>query len=528
VGGLQSTRRAALVLLVALAAPTALAATLDLSTRAPVGVDATVAAHAAGGSLLLRGDGLTLDARLAGVRGNLTLYTWERASAAVVGSPLPPAQVRAETHRLDGGDVLLHAAGEAVELRVAAQGGHLAVEGEPLRGEGRPAFLARAYRDRPDAAPAAGDAPERVPIAWEAGWAFVGDFGFEAGARVQGFPVPPAPRLAATGALDVQAFGGNVTFTDAEGRTRTVALGNVARERPLLAGEAEVRTVRRLVLHADDARVAVPLAGEWGLAAPALSWRVDGTLRFADATGRAEVEGRWTSFADADVRVDLDGRVDPAPGALALDPDAYAAQGEVRSLRVDGRDAAPAAARRVAPAAAAALPLAALALLAATKAGQALLAHGAAALYTRLSPGRVLSHPTRARIVRVVDEEPGIHQRELHRRSGVAWGAFAFHLRTLEKAGHLRRVRAGPYVAVVPASARDSAPPLPHPVARAVYDALPQDGGPIPLADVVAKVGRSRELVSYHLRGLEERGLARRTVLEDGRRGVERVPRAQP
>lgn len=60
---------------------------------------------------------------------------------------------------------------------------------------------------------------------------------------------------------------------------------------------------------------------------------------------------------------------------------------------------------------------------------------GAVGLFSRIEDSRLLQHAGRAALVQAIEAEPGIHLRELARRTGHADGALRHHLRKLEAAG---------------------------------------------------------------------------------------------
>lgn len=131
----------------------------------------------------------------------------------------------------------------------------------------------------------------------------------------------------------------------------------------------------------------------------------------------------------------------------------------------------------------------------------------AASFYTRLQRGAALEHGTRARLADVVVRRPGIRFEELRRELGLASGVAAFHLRVLEREGHVVSrndlTRRRFYPAGEAAPARD--------VHAAVSDLLRAQPG-ASQAEVARGLGMSRQLASYHLASLERAGivLARR------------------
>lgn len=517
------------VALVALAflAPPALAAdgALGLATTDPVALEGRLTATLDGAQATFESGLRTFDAAFRGLRGQVTVYEWRETSGPVVAQPhAEPTQTR---HEVNGATLAWTARGEEASFRLAATNGTVTVTAD-VADEGRFGRFGRvAVREVVTPWPLP-TRPAQVPIRWEPEWRALGNVAPDH-LDMQPFPQVTHATLGARGEASFMVWGGNVTFTDAQGRAHAVRTGAWASPSPLYPGTPAAHELTYVLLRYDGevAAADLPLTGGWGVAAPEYALRLDGGVTWRHATGEATVGGARRAFQDATVALDLDGDVLATP-PLAGPAAEYASSGEFRALRIDGATLAspPAAPPYAAPAA---VTVAALLLFALTKLGQSLLAAGAASLYTRLTPSDVLAHPQRRRIHDEVTATPGVHQRELHRRVGGAWGPFAFHLRTLAKAGHVRLARQGAYTLVFPATGPVApASAIPHPVARAVFDALPEDGSPVPMMDLAARVGASRELVAYHLRGLEARGLVRRVPLGGARRGVARAQAVEP
>lgn len=457
---------------------------------------------------------LTLDA----TRANVTLYTWRMLYSDEAQRRIEDP--RPETFDLVDETLTWNASDGLFGMGIlSTDEGRVRVEGS-VDGEGR---LARVLEpsDRTREIPVWSQGVPNLDIGWEAGWIAVGTADLTP-APLDAFPGLVAPRLRASGGVFLSLQGGNVTFGG-----ETYRLGEWD-EGTTLPGGARIAWHREAILAMEAGEALIEPSGVWGFAGPEVELAVSGTLSATDATGRATFEEQERTFRGAAVESRLDAQGPAAPSRLRVTDDAYVLTGDFDDLRVDGAPlVAPETRSFAAPAAT--LTAGALLVLLVTKVGQSLLAAGAASLYTRLSPGDLLHHPQRARLHELVLAEPGIHQRELHRRLGGAWGPFAFHLRMLAKAGHVRVVKQGAYTLVVPATGHAGAVAshaIPHPVARAVFDALPANGAPLPLADLVSRVGVSRELVGYHLRGLEARGLVTRLELDGSRRAVARAAQA--
>lgn len=482
------------------------------TTDAPLTLDAAFEGAFAGGEGFVADERGTASLDLL-ANGTLTLWTWRKVATGLAEYRLEDPQARDVP--LDGAHLEWVALEEKLGAGIVADAPVAVTVVGSARDVGTPARLLHASeRGVGDGSPLF--VAPNLGIHWEAGWIPLGTADLSK-VPLDAFPELDRPVLRLDGAVRLNLVGGNITVDG-----RTYRLGDWVESAFTPGGE--VRTVwhRRALLSADDAAGTLTPSATWGFAAPDLVWSVNGKLRATRATGEARTPSGTTTFEDATLDLELAGRVQL--DVATLRPTAYAADGEVRALRVDGAAIATPEGPSIAPVAT--LTLSALLLLALTKVGQALLATGAASLYTRLASSELLAHPQRRRIHDVVAAEPGIHQRELHRRLGGAWGPFVFHLRMLEKGGHVRLVPQGAYTLVYAGGAAIAEHAIPHPVARAVYEALPQDGATLPLLDVCVRVGASRELVNYHLKALEARGLARRVDIGGGRRGVARTGQA--
>lgn len=144
-----------------------------------------------------------------------------------------------------------------------------------------------------------------------------------------------------------------------------------------------------------------------------------------------------------------------------------------------------------------------------------------AGLYARLRPQAVLQHPQRARMADLVREKPGLTIREAQKELGLANGAMAHHLRTLEKAGIVRIVHDGMLRRVYPVG-HERVAPVP-PLGDRVLDLLRHRGEATP-SDVAEALGVSRQSVHYHLQKMVRDGKLRARV--DGRETYLRVVEA--
>lgn len=68
---------------------------------------------------------------------------------------------------------------------------------------------------------------------------------------------------------------------------------------------------------------------------------------------------------------------------------------------------------------------------------------GVMPLYSRLTKGDMLDNETRAKLVGLIEEEPGLGQKELCDRVDAGWGNTVYHLQRLEQAGFIRSEKQG-------------------------------------------------------------------------------------
>lgn len=505
--------RAWAVLFLLLATPLASAAALDLHTREPVRVDGVLAFTGAGASVATTSVEAREPGALFGATGRVTVWTWTSAhvGGTVPGGPSVAAAPRvgdatAEVFTVENATLALDPRGGA--LGVLARVGDEGVARVLGRVDGpvQPARIVRTLAT--DAGlPLAPPGRAADDVAWvdEPGWPYVGNVLSPSDVM----PDLDGGRIDLQGPLRLKVEGGVASFTDAHGR-------RVERDLRDAPGPGGAVQERRLVFEGTLASASLPLGDKVGLAAPAMTWSVDGAAAWTRATGEARADGEARSFEDADVRAV--GRLDLVPDLLPTGAPGvrYAGSGDA-ALVLDGEAFPPE--RPIVRALATSRPAEAIALVALG----ALLARGALALfYTRLAPEDVLAHPRRLALWEAVRAQPGQRKRDLQRGLGLAWGAFTFHLRVLVSTGHVRVQREGAYAIVVPSDAL-GAPHVPHPSTRAVYDALPLDGAWLDVGDLRARVGFSRQRVDHHLRALEARGLARIARDERGHRSVARA-----
>lgn len=124
------------------------------------------------------------------------------------------------------------------------------------------------------------------------------------------------------------------------------------------------------------------------------------------------------------------------------------------------------------------------------------------------SRGLVQPSHERLRLLELIRGTPGLHLRELQRRTGLGWGALAHHFSTLVRQRAVRVERNGRHLLAYAAGAaplEETEKLALHGEARVIYDAIGPEGST--QGDLVASLGVSRQLVAYHLERLAEKGL---------------------
>lgn len=133
------------------------------------------------------------------------------------------------------------------------------------------------------------------------------------------------------------------------------------------------------------------------------------------------------------------------------------------------------------------------------------------ALFSRIEPPQALGHPVRARLLSLVQAEPGIHGREAIRRLGLARGTGAHHLRILVEKGLLVERPGTHYTCYFPAGAAigpavAAATATKSEGARALLAAVRTSPG-IRLADAARMAGLTRQAAGQHAHALERAGV---------------------
>lgn len=509
-------------------APGALAldAQLLLQSGEPVVISGHVRAEAPGAILHAEDDAGRGLATFSGATGTLALWTYRAAAVGGGrGEKVPAEDAREQRFPLDNATFTITLRGERFSFTADARDDGLVHAGGDARLlRGRPVLLDQAHV-RQEVHPLVFKAPPTVPWTWDAGWLYVGT---PMGAQAEGFPRWGNATLGVLGGVYLAAEGGTLDLTRGN-ETLTFRLGEHAGPAGL-AGAPGVQLFTRMTFEGVLSDASIPAPSLWGIAAPAMTWTVEGHAAWTRATGTLRSDGREVAFEDAPVDAAGTFRLAPAasPVADAVAPASYEGGGRFDSLRVGRAPAlAPPPGRVEAAPAAAAATFGLLALLLAlTETGRDLLARACAALYTRIVREDLLQHPLRRRLHEIVHAEPGIHLREAQRRLGTTWGPLAFHLRMLVQAGHLRLEKRGGYTHVWPQGAPADAAPLPHPLARRIHDTLPEDGTPMPARQLRSRVGLSRQLLAYHLKALQRRELV--TFVDPGPEGERLVARVKP
>ncbi len=133
-------------------------------------------------------------------------------------------------------------------------------------------------------------------------------------------------------------------------------------------------------------------------------------------------------------------------------------------------------------------------------------------LFSRLRRPELLGHPSRKKILDVIEADPGIHFKELQRRSGLSNGNLVHHLRALTNANLISDVRTGGYTCYFAAQdatrhSMEVAPVLRSDAARNVLERIQEQPG-IQAKELVEVLGIGNSTVHYHLKRLQKVGLA--------------------
>jgi DNA-binding transcriptional ArsR family regulator len=144
---------------------------------------------------------------------------------------------------------------------------------------------------------------------------------------------------------------------------------------------------------------------------------------------------------------------------------------------------------------------------------------GTLGLFSRLKEPEVLGHPARAQILQLIEAEPGIHFKQMARRTGLPNGSLVHHLETLRRSGAVVARPAGGYTLYflgsrVPAGSAEAASVLKADGARRILELVRGEPG-LSSAEVASRCGLQPSTVTYHVQRLQAAGLL--TGLRDGR-----------
>lgn len=142
---------------------------------------------------------------------------------------------------------------------------------------------------------------------------------------------------------------------------------------------------------------------------------------------------------------------------------------------------------------------------------KALLSHlGLVPSFAKVQKSELLKNPLRERLVRTVQEEPGITRAELQRRLGAGWSTIVYHLKTLERTGLLYSFVHGRYRRFFAPGAkewrnRDLVAVLQNPRARHILDLIMKRPG-ITQADLARETQCTSRNAQWHLKRLVAAG----------------------
>lgn len=144
---------------------------------------------------------------------------------------------------------------------------------------------------------------------------------------------------------------------------------------------------------------------------------------------------------------------------------------------------------------------------------------GVVGLFSRLHHSELLDHPARAKLVQIIEAQPGIHFHDLAQKAELANGTAVHHLRKLSDSGHVNVRRSGRYTCYFPTGRVDptqaaAAPLLKSEGAKQVLDAVRTKPGMSNL-ELAQATGLQPSTVNYHVQRLANAGLV--APLRDGR-----------
>jgi len=143
---------------------------------------------------------------------------------------------------------------------------------------------------------------------------------------------------------------------------------------------------------------------------------------------------------------------------------------------------------------------------------------GAIGLFSRVRTPQLLDNPQRARLMTMVEADPGVHFQELGRRSGLPNGTLVHHLRKLTHGGLVVARASGGYTCYFPHGAGRlqiaAAPAMKSDGARAILAAVVAQPG-LTSQEVALRCNLQASTVTYHVKRLMDGGLV--TASRDGR-----------
>lgn len=141
----------------------------------------------------------------------------------------------------------------------------------------------------------------------------------------------------------------------------------------------------------------------------------------------------------------------------------------------------------------------------------------------------VLEYETRRRLYHLIEDEPGLHMRELERRSAIPLSTLRHHLRYLEEHRLIDLVEdknvTRYFATVLPEAAdRKTIAALRQEALRRVVLFVLAQGGAASYSDLQAHVGAPPSTLAVYLAQLVDRGLLERRSVGRGSRYVSRDP----
>lgn len=152
-----------------------------------------------------------------------------------------------------------------------------------------------------------------------------------------------------------------------------------------------------------------------------------------------------------------------------------------------------------------------LGLLAAlTQPGRYLFLRFAVPLFSRLNRSELLDHETRSKLVDYIRENPGSHLRQLSRELDIPYSTVVYHLRRLDEGGVIEARTSLFKKRFYPTAAQRSTDSGLEGTRATIFHAVLDQPGST-CADLSEALNLSPQLISHHVRSLEEEGYLRRT-----------------